>query len=420
MKAAALPHVQLRASKAFLGAVVRDIARQAKITVIYPVAFDSTEYTGDLAGAADAILDALARRSDLRFQFSDGVGLIGKPVPGDRAVAVLRVPFADAARVVQPLLSEGSRVTESSGWLFMTDRTEVLQKVVAAIHDMRLRSYAVQLLELFTTDGFAADIAGSAKLNLSGHSLSSIFDSQVSASLLDQGAYLGRTWTAVVSEGDKNQFFVGGSERRDSTTANDKFLSTSTNVVQTGWHWDFTVQEGRLLGSISYDATDAMQYRVDTALPSPGLFLVHSSDVSEKAAGWGFPRLFSRSSRTKRWIWVRFSPLGNLLQAPPRDGVDSPAMLTRPVGPPLLSTGTSAPRPIGPAPVPARRQPGGPAVDHAPVPPPLLRAPPAVISDPDAEAAPVAAPPSPVPASAPSAAVSVPGEPAAPDVSPKP
>ena len=362
VKAGALPRVQLRTERAHLGAVIRDIARQAGITAIYPASFDDMDFTGEIDGPGDAVLDALARRADLRFQLNAGVGLIGKPVPGDRSVAVLRVPFPDASKVIQPLLSEGAKVSETSGWIFVTDRAEILQKIVAAVQSMRPRSYAVQLLEVYVLDGFNASLTSALTLELKGTTLTGLLDSQVSAALLDEGAYLGRTWTGVISEGKKFAFFVGGSENRTQTLANDHVLATNTLVVQTGWHFEVSEYDRGLEGSVFQDGTDATQYRVDFSLPSPGLYLVHASDLAQRHVGWGFPSLFHTTSRTKRYVWVRYQPLGTLLDLPPADGTDRPRFVAE--VPPAPGPFFAQARPSAAA--PAARAEGRPAAAIAP------------------------------------------------------
>ena len=323
-KVGALPNVQLRVERAQLGAVVREISRQSGTTVIYPENYDAKEISGVFNGPADSILDALARREDLRFQLTNGVGIIGKPLPDDRTIAAIRVSFDEPATIIQPLLSDGGKVSYAGGVVLISDRSETVQRVVAALQTVKPRLYVVQLLEIFTTHGFNVSASIQAKGSALAPPVTDVFNAQISAALDYNDAFLGRTWTSVISDGRIYKNFLGGTETRQTSVTGDRFVTNSISTIQTGWHLEAQILDNRVFGVVYQDATEDTNYRIEFSAPRPGLYLVHASDISSRGLKLGFPSTNIKSNHLKRYIWIRYLALGTLAQSPPALGSNDP------------------------------------------------------------------------------------------------
>jgi hypothetical protein len=312
-----LPSVELRAEEASLGAVVRDIAVQAGVTVVYPDEFEHLTFTGELHDPAESILDAVARQHELRFALNNGVGLIGKPLPDDRQVAAIRTWIPEPAKTVNPLLSEGGKCTESGGWLFVADRAENVSKVLRAVGELRPKSYLVQILETYQSDSFDVGVTVSTSLLTGWANPFDRFNSTVQASLESRGAYLGRTWLGFVSEGRVFAFFQGIREKRTTTTIlpQNPQLLQSEDFLQVGWKFDITVVDGLATGAVRYDA-EGQQYTVPFSVPNPGLYLINSAAITTRDASIGVPATAWTSSRLHRSIWLRYFTPADLLTYP--------------------------------------------------------------------------------------------------------
>jgi hypothetical protein len=348
LRNSALPTVTLSSRGASLGSVCREIATQASISIVFPQSFDTEKYTGDLSGSADALLDAIARRSELRFTLQNGVGLIGKPLPEDRSIAVFRLWLPDPEKTIQPLLTDGGKITISGGWVFVSDRSENVFRLMSAIQGIQTRAYAVQVLEVYTDETFnaGATLSNSRSDYLWSNDLG--FSAQLQASAENEGSYIGSSWTGIVSEGQKFQFFQGSSENRNQTiVTKDSQVLTNVNVVQTGWHFSIDVSDGTSLGEISADATDQPQYTVPFSTPGPGLYLVNSSRMEVDSRTLGFPTSQLSRGTYIRHIWLRYKPLGTLLNLPP--GVKS---ALEDVGDPEPVSGVVPRLGVKPAPLP--------------------------------------------------------------------
>lgn len=333
-KSGIIPSVHLRVVRAQLGAVIREISSQSALTVIYPENYDAKEISGNFDGPADSILDALARREDLRFQLTNGVGIIGKPLPDDRTIAAIRVTFEDPVPSIQPLLSDGGKVSYAAGVVLISDRSETVQRVVAALQAIKPRLYVVQLLEIFTNQGFNVSASIEGRGSAFAPPLNDVFNSQVSAALDYNDSFLGRTWTSVISDGKIYKNFLGGTETRKTSTVGDRFVTDVTTTVQTGWHLDAQILDNRVSGFIYQDASDDINYRIEFSVPRPGLYLVHSSDISSRGLKLGFPSSSVRNAHLKRYIWIRYLPLGGIKQAPPEVGSNEPSEPPKPFTPP--------------------------------------------------------------------------------------
>ena len=319
IKSTSLPVVTLVADGASLGFVIRQIAKQAQICVIYPEAFDDLKYSGNINGPADAILDAIARRNDLRFSLSNGVGYIGKPLPEDRAVIAFRSWLPDPTDFIQPLLSDGGKVTSSGGWVFVADRAEVIYRLTSTIADSKPRIYAVQVLEIFTSDSY--DYSSSAGNYLAQGRLEYSpevgFAALIKASASNSGAFIGRSWTGLVTEGKTFKFLQGSAERRTESV-----FQSSTPVIQnesfvtTGWHFEIQINAGSSSGEVYQDATDSQQYRLPFATANPGLFLINSAQLTSIDKSVGLPSSYARQSKLRRNLWLRYHLVGDLINKP--------------------------------------------------------------------------------------------------------
>lgn len=313
--------MHLVGDRAPLGVVLREIARQASISIVYPEAFESQEYTGSLTGPADALLDAIARRSELRFSLNNGVGYIGKPLPEDRSVGVLRSWMPDTDKLISPLLSEGGKVTTGGGFSFISDRSETVYRIISAFAQARPRIYCVQVLELFTSDTFDASLSITSGSNPDVFAIRTKdegFFAEISASVKSSGAYLGRSWTGLITEGRVFKFSQGAAEKRTESV-----FQTSTPVIQnetfvsTGWHFDIEINSGAASGSIYQDATDQQQYSIPFQTSRPGLFLVNSAQLNTIDRQAGLPQSFARSGAFNRHLWLRYAIAGSLIDSPP-------------------------------------------------------------------------------------------------------
>ena len=303
-----------------MGVVLREIAKQSAISIIFPEAYETQTYTGLLAGPADALLDAIARLNDLRFSLNNGVGYIGKPLPEDRSVGVLRTWFSDTAKLIEPLLSEGGKVTSSGGYTFISDRSETVYRILSAFSDAKPKIYCVQVLEIYTSEAFDSSLSvtnGTIPNQLTLRSASSGFDAQVTASISDRGAYLGRTWTGLVTEGKVFKFSQGTAEKRtESLFQQSTPIIQNETFVSTGWHFEIEINSGAASGQIFNDATDQPQYSVPYQTSSSGLFLLNSAHLDTIDRQAGLPQSFARSGSFHRHIWLRYALAGTLIDSP--------------------------------------------------------------------------------------------------------
>ncbi len=190
------------------------------------------------------------------------------------------------------------------------------------------------MLEIFTSNGYSAAAALHMKGSLAPPPLGDVLNAQISAALSYDDAFLGRTWTAVISDDRPYKNFLGGTEVRQTQTTSERFVTSSISTVQTGWHLDVQILDNRFSGSIYQDATDDINYRIECSAPRPGLYLVHASDISARSLKLGFPSSMAKSGHLKRYIWVRYLPLGALQQVPPLVGSNEPSHVTSPFAPP--------------------------------------------------------------------------------------
>jgi len=308
-----LPMVELAATDAELGAVVRELAKQAGITVVYPQQWQDMKWTGEIKGACDVVLDALARSYALRFTWSSGIGFIGTPIAEDRTIGVVQSSLTDPERVLQPLLSETGKVTSGLGWIFLADRNENVLRVITALKQMKQKFYVVQLLETLVDDNQSASLSVQQSNTLEKYLNTNLYDRQIEASLTDSGAFLGRTWLTVIGEGREFSNFLGQTELREKViiTADNQIIRENV-YVQTGLKITYKIQGGSCQFTLMQDSTDNSQYSTQGELPQPGLFLVHTSAIKSEYRQAGWPQSSYRHRNAMRYVWIRYNILGQM------------------------------------------------------------------------------------------------------------
>lgn len=321
----ALPIVEVASDGAMLGAVVRDLALQAGISLIYPQDWETTPYTGNLRGSADVVLDSLSRLHDVRFTVQGGVGFIGKPLPDDRTIGVVQTTLSEPERVLQPLMSETGKITSSGGWIFLSDRAEIVMRVLSAMKKVIPRTYCVQLLETLVDQNQFAGLTVQLSPTITAYRTLSLYDRIVDASLSDSGAFLGRSWLGVVGEGREYKQFSGQTESREKVilTADNQVIKDST-AIQTGFRLNYHIASGILTASISQDSSEDLNYAIETELPRPGLYLVHASVVKAETRTFGVPASSYRFRDLRRYIWIRYAEMGSLSYGAPVPAIYDP------------------------------------------------------------------------------------------------
>lgn len=298
---------------------------QAGISLIFPQDWTERKYSGNLNGPADVILDGLARLHESRFSYQAGVGFIGKPIPDDRSIAVLQSTFPDPEKVIQPLLSDTGKVTSATGWVFISDRSEIIQRVSRSLKKVIPKTYVVQMLETLVDNSLNARLFVAPSNTLKGYATTDVFNRVIDASIADQGAFIGRSWLAVVGEGRPYEQFLGQTEQRNkSTITTDNQVVTDTQYIQTGFKLTYSIASSILTVKITQDSTDDLQYTVETELPRPGLYLIHQSHIKSQKGVFGFPENMHASRTLRRYVWIKYSEIGTLSYGSPTPAVYDP------------------------------------------------------------------------------------------------